>query len=46
MIWPNYDESLLDEKEINIVVQFNGKKSFKYFKKPSEEHIIELIKQD
>jgi Leucyl-tRNA synthetase len=44
----NYDESLLDEKEINIVVQFNGKKRgiLNTLKNSSEEHIIELIKKD
>jgi len=48
VIWPNYDESLLDEKEINIVVQFNGKKRgiLNTLKNSSEEHIIELIKKD
>ena len=48
VIWPNYDESLLDEKEINIVVQFNGKKRgiLNTLKNSSEKDIIELIKQD
>ena len=48
MIWPNYDESLLYEKEINIVVQFNGKKRglLNTLKDLSEEDIIKLIMED
>ena len=48
IIWPDYDESLLYEKEVNIVVQFNGKKRgiLNTLKDSSEEDIIKLIMQD
>ncbi len=48
IIWPDYDESLLYEKEVNIVVQFDGKKRgiLNTLKDSSEEDIIKLIEQD
>ncbi len=45
IIWPVYDESLLQEDKINIVVQINGKKRgiINTLKDTTEDDIIKLI---
>ena len=44
--WPKYDESILKEDEINLVVQVNGKKRglLKIKRDTDQEEIIKLIK--
>jgi leucyl-tRNA synthetase len=46
--WPNYDEALLEESFVNIVVQINGKKRglIKTKKNIEEEKILEIIKKE
>ena len=46
--WPSYDENLLYEDKIKIVVQINGKKRSLLETKPgiSEENVLELINND
>ena len=46
--WPNYDENILYEDKIKIVVQINGKKRSLLETKPgiSEENVLELINND
>ena len=47
-IWPTYDESLLEEKEVNYVVQINGKKRglIKMTKDLDENKVLDNIKYD
>ena len=46
--WPRYDESILKEDIVNIVIQVNGKKRGLIKTKPnlSEEKLFEIIKND
>ena len=46
--WPSYDENILYEDKIKIVVQINGKKRSLLETKPgiSEENVLELINND
>ena len=46
--WPKYDESLLEEDFVNIVIQINGKKRgiLKSKKNILEKEIIENIRRD
>ena len=46
--WPKYDDSMLKEEVINIVIQINGKKRGLIQTKPSinEEKLFEIIKND
>ena len=46
--WPSYDENILYEDKIKIVVQINGKKRSLLQTKPgiSEENVLELINND
>ena len=46
--WPSYDENILYEDKIKIVVQINGKKRSLLEAKPgiSEENVLELINND
>ena len=46
--WPKYDESLLDDEKVNIVIQINGKKReiIKVKKDTSEKEILTLIKKN
>jgi leucyl-tRNA synthetase len=46
--WPKYDESILKENIINIVVQINGKKRglVKTELNITEEKLFEIIKND
>ena len=44
VIWPEYNENLIQEDEINIVVQINGKKEIiKTQPNTTEENLIKLI---
>tara|TARA_Y100000591_G_scaffold58445_1_gene46882 strand:+ start:799 stop:3336 length:2538 start_codon:yes stop_codon:yes gene_type:complete len=47
-IWPSYDEKLLEEKELQLVVQINGKKRglIKIKKDLDEKNIYDLILED
>ncbi len=47
-IWPSYDEKMLIEKNINFVVQINGKKRglIETYKNIDEEDLIKLILKD
>jgi leucyl-tRNA synthetase len=47
-LWPTYDESLLEEKEVNYVVQINGKKRtlLKMTKDSNEKKVLANIKSD
>ncbi len=47
-IWPTYEESLLEEDFVNIVIQINGKKRglLKTSKNISEEKLIEKIMEE
>ena len=47
-LWPAYDESLLEEKEIDYVVQINGKKRalIKITKDWDEKKVLDNIKSD
>jgi len=47
-IWPTYDENLLEEKEINYVVQINGKKRalIKMTKDLDENKVLDKIQYD
>jgi leucyl-tRNA synthetase len=47
-LWPTYDESLLEEKEVNYVVQINGKKRalIKITKDWDEKKVLDNIKSD
>ena len=47
-VWPTYDESLLIEKEVNYVVQINGKKRtlLKINKDSDEKKVLDNIKCD
>ena len=46
--WPKYDENLLDEEKINIVIQINGKKRevIKVKKDTNEKEILTIIKNN
>ena len=46
--WPQYDESMLKEDYVNIVIQVNGKKRGLIKTKPNikEEKLFEIIKND
>ena len=46
--WPKYDENLLDDEKINIVIQINGKKReiIKVKKDTNEKEILTLIKKN
>ena len=46
--WPNYDESLLKEEDVLIVVQINGKKRglLKAKREINENQVMDLIKAD
>ena len=46
--WPDYDQSMLKEDIINIVIQINGKKRGLIKAKPNmtEENLFEIIKND
>ena len=46
--WPKYDENLLDEEKVNIVIQINGKKReiIKVKKDTDEKEILTLIKKN
>ena len=46
--WPKYDENLLDEEKVNIVIQINGKKReiIKVKKDTNEKEILTLIKNN
>ncbi len=46
--WPNYDETILIEDTIKVVIQINGKKRGLVKSKPnlSEEKLIEIITKD
>jgi leucyl-tRNA synthetase len=46
--WPKYDENLLDEEKINIVIQINGKKRevIKVKKDTNEKEILTIIKKN
>ena len=46
--WPSYDESMLIEENVNIVVQINGKKRgiFEMKRDSSEEKVFLKIKED
>ena len=46
--WPQYDDSMLKEEVINIVIQINGKKRGLIQTKPniSEEKLFEIIEND
>ena len=48
MNWPEFDKSIVEENNINVVVQINGKKrSILNTKKNSEqEQLLELAKKD
>ena len=48
IFWPKYDTSLLEEKEIQIVVQINGKKRGILIanKDTNENQLIDIIKND
>ena len=48
IIWPKYDTSLLEEKEIQIVVQINGKKRGILIanKDTDENQLIDIIKNE
>ena len=48
IIWPKYDTSLLEEKEIQIVVQINGKKRGILIanKDTGENQLIDIIKNE
>ena len=46
--WPNYDETILKEEEINLVIQVNGKKRglLRIKRDTDQEEIIKLIKEE
>ena len=46
--WPTYNELLLEEEEVNIVVQINGKKRglINCLKNQSEDNIFKIIRKD
>ena len=46
--WPKYDESLLEEEKVNIVIQINGKKRevINVKKDTSENEILTMIKNN
>ncbi len=46
--WPKYNELLLEEEEVNIVVQINGKKRglINCLKNQSEDNIFKIIRKD
>ncbi len=46
--WPQYDKSLLREKQINIVIQVNGKKRGLILTEPNitEEKLFDIVKND
>ncbi len=48
IIWPAYDDSLIEEKEVQIVIQINGKKRslIKVDKNIEEGDLYKLIMQD
>ena len=48
MNWPDYDESLLVEDFVNIVVQINGKKRglINVKKNILEDEVLEIINKD
>jgi leucyl-tRNA synthetase len=47
-LWPTYDESLLEEKEVDCVVQINGKKRtlIKITKDSDEKTVLDNIKSE
>ncbi|WP_440633196.1 leucine--tRNA ligase [Candidatus Pelagibacter sp. HIMB1485] len=47
-IWPEFDEKILKEDNVNIVVQFNGKKRglLKLQKDTTEKEVLSIIKED
>jgi leucyl-tRNA synthetase len=46
--WPNFDENLLKEDKVKIVIQINGKKRelFEVNRDTTEEELLEIIKKD
>ncbi len=46
--WPDYDKSLIEENDIDIVVQINGKKRglIKTIKNIGEDELLEIINKD
>ena len=48
IIWPSYDEKFLEETNVNIVIQINGKKRglIKIDKDTSEQTILEHVCND
>ena len=46
--WPEYDESIIKEETVSIVIQINGKKRGLITSKQntSEENLIEIINKD
>ena len=48
IIWPSYDEKYLEETNVNIVIQINGKKRglIKIDKDTSEQTILEHVCND
>ena len=46
--WPEFDKSKIEDEEINLVVQINGKKRgiIKVIKNIDEEELMKMIKND
>ncbi len=46
--WPNFDESILKEENINIVIQINGKKRGLIVTKPgvTEQALFDIVNKD
>ena len=48
ILWPSYDEEIIIDKLINLVVQINGKKRslLKIERNLSEQTIFDIVKKD
>ena len=46
--WPNYDEKIIKEEKVNLVIQINGKKRnlIEIETDKPEEEVFEIIKKD